>query len=91
MNLAYQENISGNFFSKTRFVESGGAEFVIWFSLHDQDDCSEAARTHLEPLPHLMEDEEYVRAFEEFMCTFGLMNSDGSPKKAWHTLREYLE
>lgn len=73
------------------FAESGGAEFIIWFSLHDQGDCTEAAATHLEPLPHLQADEEYVRAFEEFMCIFGLKNSDGSPKQAWHVWKEYLE
>ena len=76
-----------DFFS---FVESGGAEFVIWFSLHDQDDCSEAARTHLEPLPHLMEDEQYVRYFEEFMCSPGLKYSDGSPKMAWYIWKQYV-
>jgi hypothetical protein len=77
-----------DFFS---FVDSGGAEFVIWFSLNDQCDCSEAARTHLEPHPEVMEDEEYVRFFEEFMCSPGLKYADGSPKKAWYTWQQYLE
>ena len=77
-----------DFFS---YVESGGAEYVIWFCLHDQDDCSEAVQTLLEPLPQLQEDEEYIRRFEEFMCTFGLKHSDGSPKQAWHVWQEYLE
>jgi hypothetical protein len=77
-----------DFFS---FVDSGGAEFVIWFSLNDQCDCSEAARTHLEPVPEMMEDEQYVRFFEEFMCSPGLKYADGSPKKAWYTWQQYLE
>lgn len=77
-----------DFFS---FVDSGGAEFVIWFSLNDQCDCSEAARTHLEPVPYLMEDEQYVRFFEEFMCSPGLKNSDGSPKKAWYIWKQYVQ
>ncbi|MFC2045220.1 hypothetical protein ACFLUH_00880 [Chloroflexota bacterium] len=77
-----------DFFS---FVDSGGAEFVIWFSLHDQDDCSEAARTHLEPLPHLLEDEQYIRFFKEFMCSPGLKNTDGSPKQAWYVWQQYIE
>lgn len=73
------------------FVDSGGAEFVIWFSLNDQCDCSEAARTHLEPFPQLMEDEQYVRFFEEFMCSPGLKYADGIPKKAWYVWKQYLE
>jgi hypothetical protein len=77
-----------DFFS---FVDSGGAEFVIWFSLNDQCDCSEAARTHLEPLPDLMEDAQYVRFFEEFMCSPGLKFADGSPKKAWHIWQQYVQ
>ena len=77
-----------DFFS---FVDNSDAEFVIWFSLHNQDDCSKAAQTHLEPLPHLQVDEAYVEAFEEFMCSPGLKNSDGSPKKAWETWRQYIQ
>jgi hypothetical protein len=77
-----------DFFS---FVESGGAEFVIWFSLRDHNDCPEAARTYLEPLPHRQEDEEYVRAFKEFMCSPGLKNSDVTPKQAWPIRRGYIE
>jgi hypothetical protein len=73
------------------FVDNSGAEFVIWFCLHDQGDCSEAAQIHLEPVAHLQLDEAYVKAFEEFMCSPGLKNSDGSPKKAWHIWQEYLE
>jgi len=77
-----------DFFS---FVDSGGAEFVIWFSLNDQCNCSEAARTHLEPLPDLMEHAQYVRFFEEFMCSPGLKYADGSPKKAWHIWQQYVQ
>ena len=77
-----------DFFS---FVDSGGAEFVIWFSLNDQCDCSEAARTHLEPFPQLMEDEQYVRFFEEFMCSPGLKYADGTPKKAWYVWKQYIQ
>jgi hypothetical protein len=77
-----------DFFS---FVDAGNAEFVIWFSLHDQGDCSEAARIHLEATPHLQVDEAYIEAFEEFMCSPGLKNSDGSPKKAWHIWKQYVE
>jgi hypothetical protein len=73
------------------FIDSGGAEFVIWFSLNDQCDCSEAVRTHLEPVPHLMDDEQYVNYFEEFMCSPGLKYADGSPKKAWHVWQEYIQ
>jgi hypothetical protein len=73
------------------YVENGGAEYVIWFCLHDQDDCSEAVKTLLEPVPQLQEDEEYIRHFEEFMCTFGLKHSDDSPKAAWYEWQKYLE
>jgi len=72
------------------FVDAGGAEFVIWFSLHDQGDCSEAAKIHLEAAPTQM-DEAYVEAFEEFMCSPGLKYSDGSPKQAWHIWQEYVK
>ena len=73
------------------YADSSDAEFVIWFSLHDQDDCSEAAATHLEPVPDLQIDEEYVKAFEEFMCSPGLKYSDGSPKKAWYIWKQYTQ
>lgn len=72
------------------YVETGGAEFVIWFSLHDQDDCTEAARTHLEPVPDLQVDEAYVKVFEEFMCSPGLLYSDGTPKKALDIWKQYI-
>jgi hypothetical protein len=87
-NEELQAEFVHDFFS---FVDSGGAEFVIWFSLNDQCDCSEAARTHLEPLPDLMENEQYVRFFEEFMCSPGLKYADGSPKKAWHIWQGYVQ
>ncbi len=73
------------------FVDTSDAEFVIWFSLHDQTDCSEFARVHLAAVPHLQLDEDYVEAFEEFMCSPGLKNPDGSPKKAWHVWKEYVQ
>lgn len=75
-----------DFFS---YVETGGAEFVIWFSLHDQDDCTQAAQTHLEPFPELQVDEAYVKVFEEFMCSPGLLYSDGTPKKALEVWKQY--
>ena len=83
-----QAEFVNDFFS---FVENGGAEFVTWFSLHDQGDCSEAARIHLDATPHLQLDEAYIEAFEEFMCSPGLKNSDGSPKEAWYTWKQYLQ
>ncbi|MBN2074743.1 MAG: hypothetical protein JW762_04250 [Dehalococcoidales bacterium] len=73
------------------YVETGGAEFVIWFSLHNQDDCTEAAQTHLEPVPELQVDEAYVKAFEEFMCSPGLIYSDGTPKKALDIWKQYTQ
>jgi hypothetical protein len=76
-----------DFFS---FVESSGAEFVIWFSLNDQCDCSEAAQIHLEPVPESSYTDDYVRFFEEFMCSPGIKYADGTPKQAWYTWREYL-
>ena len=76
-----------DFFS---FAGSGVAEFVIWFSLHDQGDCSEAAQVHLGPHPELQVDEEYVKAFEEFMCSPGLFRSDGTPGKAVEVWEQYV-
>jgi hypothetical protein len=84
---AMQAEFVHDFFS---FVESSGAEFVIWFSLNDQCDCSEAARIHLEPVPESSYTEDYVRFFEEFMCSPGIKYADGTPKQAWYTWREYL-
>ena len=72
------------------YVETGGAEFVIWFSLHNQHDCTQAAQTHLEPVPELQIDEAYVRAFEEFMCSPGLIYSDGTPKKALEVWKQCI-
>ena len=77
-----------DFFS---FVDAGDAEFVIWFSLHDQADCSEAARIHLDANPNLQIDKAYVKAFEEFMCSPGLKNTDGSPKKALNIWKQYIQ
>lgn len=72
------------------FVDNSNAEFVIWFSLHDQGDCSEAAKVHLEATPHLQLNEDYIRAFEEFMCSPGLKYTDSIPKKAWDIWMQYV-
>ena len=77
-----------DFFS---FVDNSDAEFTIWFCLHDLGDCSEAAKTHLGVAPELQLDEAYVEAFEEFMCSPGLKNPDGLPKKAWYTWQQYIQ
>lgn len=76
-----------DFFS---FIETSGAEFVIWFSLHNQGDCSEAAQIHLAPHADLQADEAYVKVFEEFMCSPGLYYSDGTPKKAIEVWKDYM-
>lgn len=71
------------------FVDNCEAEFAGWFSLHDQGDWPEAVRMHFKATPQLQVDEDYIRTFKEFMCSPGLKNSDGSPKKAWHIWRQH--
>lgn len=65
------------------YLNTTDAEFIVWFTLHDGDDCTENAESFLIELPEVKEDKEFMEAFKEYMCRLGLKKNDGSPKKAW--------
>ncbi len=72
-------------------------EFVSWFQLHDEilDDTYAVARSFLPEDSHLLSNEEYMRAFVDFLNYMGLIENDGTPKQAWSVFqdqaRSYLE
>ncbi|MBD3389567.1 hypothetical protein GF415_01275 [Candidatus Micrarchaeota archaeon] len=83
-----QNQFLEDFFS---YYERTDAEFVIWFSLHEWSDCTEAAAPYVEDFPEVQENEEYMERFREYLCSLGLKNPDGTPKKSWATWQEYTE
>jgi len=80
-----QEEYAETFFE---YLEDTDAEFVNWFSLHDGVDCRKVAESFLTHMPEMMEDEEFMEFFEEFICTLGIKHSDGTPKRAWSVWEE---
>jgi hypothetical protein len=65
--------------------------FVSWFVLHDplRSTCEEDALTFFEPGTE--PDPESMRAFETFICYFGLRQSNGTPKPAWEVWLQQVE
>ncbi|MFH1222074.1 MAG: hypothetical protein V1492_03245 [Candidatus Micrarchaeota archaeon] len=70
------------------YLNNTDAEFVNWFNLHDDTDCSAVAGTFLTESPQLKGDAEFLGIFKEFLCNFGLKKADGTPKKAWQVWQE---
>ena len=65
------------------YLKSTDAEFVVWLTMHDGDDCTENAESFLIDLPEVKENPEFMEAFKEYMCKLGLKQNDGTPKKSW--------
>jgi hypothetical protein len=65
--------------------------FLTWFALHDslQEHCAEQALTFFEPGQAPSGPE--MEAFVTFICHFGLINTDGTPKPAWEVWVESAE
>ncbi len=70
------------------YLETTDAEFVNWFALHDGVDCTEGAESFLVDMPEMKENDEFMVPFKEFLCSLGIQNSDGTPKKAWQTWQD---
>jgi len=65
-----------------QFTRDSNAEFVIWFGLHEWENCGKYADTFIQDMPV---DETYRARFETFMCSLGLKRFDNTPKQAYHT------
>lgn len=70
------------------YLERTDAEFVNWFDYHDGVNCQDVAESFLIDKPEIVKDERYMKPFREFICTLGIKESDGTPKKAWDTWQE---
>ena len=65
-------------------------EFISWFALHDSklENSSEAALTFLPADSTLIQDEEFMTTFVDFLTYLGLIENDGTPKLAWFAFQE---
>lgn len=72
-------------------------EFISWFDLHDSklENAYQAALTFIPEDSHLIDDQEFMTIFVDFLNYLGLFENDGTPKLAWPAFQEesslYLE
>ncbi len=72
-------------------------EFISWFNLHDSklENSYEAALSFLPDDSYLIQDEEFMTIFVDFLTYVGLKENDGTPKLGWLAFQEeasnYLE
>jgi hypothetical protein len=72
-------------------------EFISWFNLHDSklENSYEAALSFLPDDSYLVQDEEFMTIFVDFLTYVGLKENDGTPKLGWFAFQEeasnYLE
>ena len=69
-------------------------EFFTWYMSHDISDsfCSEVAEGFItEDIEFLLDNQEYMQNFEDFICTQGLRTADDEPKLAWNTWIEEID
>ena len=72
-------------------------EYLAWFALHDNklETSYESALTFIPHRPDLAQDDAFMTVFVDFLTYMGLLESDGTPKKAWGIFQEessnYLE
>ena len=72
-------------------------EFISWFDLHDSklENAYQSALTFIPKDSHLIQDEEFMAVFVDFLNYLGLLENDGTPKLAWFAFQEesslYLE
>jgi len=65
-------------------------EFMSWFILHDgtKKSCMESAKTFIEPGDPMLENDEFMSNFSDFICYLGLIRSDGRPRAGWYEFTE---
>lgn len=65
-------------------------EFLTWFILHDgtEKGCMESAKTFIEPGDPMLENDEVMNDFSDFICYLGLIKSDGTPRAGWYEFME---
>ncbi len=100
------ESLSGNQEDQEEFVREtfrllsmyrDQIEFVAWFDLHDSklENSYEAALSFLPDDSYLIQDEEFMTIFMDFLTYMGLRENDGTPKLGWFAFQEetrnYLE
>lgn len=72
-------------------------EFISWFDLHDSkaENTLGPALTFLPKDSYLIQDEEFMTSFVDFLTYLGLRENDGTPKLAWFAFQQeasgYLE
>jgi len=61
-------------------------EFMTWFLLHDgnKEDCRKSAETFFEPGDPILENDDFMNPFSDFICYLGLIESDGTQRKGWN-------
>ncbi|MBN2330482.1 MAG: hypothetical protein JXC85_01580 [Candidatus Aenigmarchaeota archaeon] len=75
----------------------GRLQFMSYFALHDweKEDCLLGGETFFQPGDSMIEDEEFMDVFSDFLCYLGIINNDGTPKLAWQEWysrgRQYAE
>ncbi len=96
------ESLQGNQEDQAEFVREAfrllaenreQIEFLCWFSLHDRDleNSYQAALSFIPHRPDLVEDEEFMAMFVDFLNYLGLREADGAPKQAWYAFQEEAE
>ncbi len=60
-------------------------QFMNFFILHDgtYENCIEQAKSFLEPDSPMLENQEFMDIFSDFLCQLGLFRNDGIAKLAW--------
>ncbi len=68
-------------------------EFFAWFNLHDNnlENTYQSALSFLPPDSHLIQDEDFMRDFVDFLTYLGLREMDGTPKLGWFAFVEESE
>jgi hypothetical protein len=99
-------NLSGSEEDQAEFVReainglqkhAADIEFLSWFSLHDRDleNSYQSALTFIPHRPDLVDDDEFMNTFVDFLNFLGLRKIDGTPKAAWYVFQDettrYLE
>ena len=68
-------------------------EYLAWFALHDNtlETSYESALTFIPHRPDLAQDQAFMTVFVDFLNYMGLLESDGTAKKAWESFQEESE
>jgi hypothetical protein len=65
-------------------------EFLSWFNLHDSkpENALESSYTFLTDRPDLINNEDFMTDFVDFLTYLGLRENDGTPKEAWGVFQQ---